>query len=38
MKGHLVSSINSSHVIIESSIIVAKYILFLQLHAGGFQI
>ena len=33
-----VSSIISSHVITESSIILAKYLPFLQLHVEGFQI
>ena len=33
----LSDSITSSHVIAESSIILAKYIRCLQLHAAGFQ-
>ena len=34
----LVSSVISSHAITESSIILAKYLPFLQLHVAGFQI
>ena len=33
-----VGSIISSHVMTELSIILAKYLLFLQLHVAGFQI
>ena len=32
------ASHHSSHVIAESSIILAKYLPFLQLHVSGFQI
>ena len=31
-------SVTSSHVITESSVILAKYFLFWQLHVAGFQI
>ena len=33
-----VVSVISSHVIIESSIILAEYLLFLELHVAGLQI
>ena len=33
-----VSSIISSHVITKSSIMLSKYLLFLQIHVAGFQI